>query len=234
MKKWQLPFATAVDLWAVDLDAEETAVYEPILVEDELARASRFHFDRDRQRYIVGRGRLRLLLGQYLGLLPEQVRLAYSEHGKPYLPPQPAQPVLHFNVTHSQQFALLAFAWGRRLGVDIEVIRPLTNMAAMVRRFFAPAEVAAWEAISPDRQVEAFYCGWTRKEAFIKAIGDGLSYPLDQFVVNLHPDESAQLLSVAGSIAAAEKWEMVAIRPFSHTVAALIVAKESAPFGFPA
>jgi 4'-phosphopantetheinyl transferase len=107
--------------------------------------------------------------------------------------------------------------------VDVEVIRPLTDMADLVRRFFAPAEVAAWEAVSPERQAEAFFCGWTRKEAFIKAIGDGLSYPLDRFVVSLHPDQPAQLLEIEGSPTAAQQWEMVSLRPFPQTVAAVVV-----------
>jgi 4'-phosphopantetheinyl transferase len=225
MKKWEVPLPTAVDLWAVDLDGERPSLYEPLLAPDERERAGRFHFERDRHRYIVGRGRLRQLIGQYLALPPAQVVFAYTDHGKPYLPPQPDQPDLRFNVTHSQQFALLAFAWGRRLGVDIEVIRPLTDGPDLVRRFFAPAEVAAWEAVPPERQTEAFFCGWTRKEAFIKAIGDGLSYPLDQFVVSLHPDQPAQLLEIEGDALAAQKWEMVSLRPFPQTVAAVVVEK---------
>lgn len=225
MKKWQLPLQTAVDLWAVDLDLEPASVYEPLLAVDEQARADRFRFDQDRHRYIVGRGRLRLLLGQYLSLPPEQVTLAYTAHGKPYLPPQPAQPVLHFNVTHSQQFALLAFTWERRLGVDIEVIRPLNNLDKLVRRFFAPAEVSAWKTVAPEQQTAAFFCGWTRKEAFIKAIGDGLSYSLDRFVVTLHPDEPARLLTIEGNATAAQEWEMASLQPFPQTIAALIVEK---------
>jgi 4'-phosphopantetheinyl transferase len=225
MKRWEVPLPTAVDLWALDLDGERPSTYQPLLSTDERERAGHFHFERDRHRYIVGRGRLRQLLGQYLDLPPQKITFAYTDHGKPYLPPQPGQPDLRFNISHSQQFAVLAFAWGRRLGVDVEVIRPLTDIADLVRRFFAPAEVAAWETVLPEQQADAFFCGWTRKEAFIKAIGDGLSYPLDQFVVSLHPDQPAQLLEIEGDPAAAQKWEMVSLRPFPQTVAAVIVEK---------
>lgn len=217
---------TAVDLWAIDLDSEQGAVYEPLLAADELARAHRFHFEKDRQRYVVGRGRLRLLLGHYLSQPPKQVKLAYTTQGKPYLPERPGQPELYFNMSHSQQFALLAFAWGRRVGVDLELIRPLRNPDKLVRRFFAPAEVSAWQTVAPEHQTAAFFCGWTRKEAFIKAIGDGLSYSLDRFVVTLHPDEPARLLTIDGNPTAAQDWEMVSLRPFPQTIAALIVEKE--------
>jgi 4'-phosphopantetheinyl transferase len=225
MKKWEVPLPTAVDLWAVDLDGERPSLYESLLAPDERERAGRFHFERDRNRYMVGRGRLRQLLGHYLAIPPAQVVFAYTDHGKPYLAPQPGRPDLTFNISHSQQFALLAFAWGQRLGVDVEVIRPLSDAAALVRRFFAPAEVVAWEAVPPQQQAEAFFCGWTRKEAFIKAIGDGLSYPLDRFVVSLQPHEPAQLLEIEGSPAAARKWEMASLRPFPQTIAAVIVEK---------
>jgi 4'-phosphopantetheinyl transferase len=225
MKRWEVPLQTAVDLWALDLDGERPSLYEPLLALDERERAGRFHFERDRNRYVVGRGRLRQLLGQYLDLPPQKITFAYTDHGKPYLLLQPDQPDLRFNISHSQQFAVLAFAWGRRLGVDVEVIRPLTDMADLVRRFFAPAEIAAWETVLPEQQAEAFFCGWTRKEAFIKAIGEGLSYPLDQFVVSLHPDQPAQLLEIQGDLTAAQKWEMVLLRPFPQTVAAVVVEK---------
>jgi 4'-phosphopantetheinyl transferase len=225
MKKWQLPLQTAVDLWAVDLDAEQSFQYESLLSTDEQERAGLFRFAHDRHRYIVGRGRLRQLVGHYLALPPAHVTFAYTEYGKPYLPPQPGQSDLRFNVTHSQQFALLAFAWGRRLGVDIEVIRPSSDLGDLVGRFFAPAEVTAWEAVPQQQQVEAFFCGWTRKEAFIKAIGEGLSYPLDRFMVSLHPTEPARLLAIAGNPAAAQKWEMASLRPFPQTIAAIVVER---------
>ena len=220
MKKWPIPTQSTVSLYAINLDEERPFSYLPILADEERERADRFHFDHDRHRYIVARGRLRQLLGQHLDLAPEAVKLAYTTYGKPYLPHQPD---LHFNVSHSQQFGLLALAWGQRLGVDIEVIRPLTDMSALVHRFFAPAEISVWQSLLAQQQADAFFCCWTRKEAFIKAIGEGLSYPLDQFEVSLHPDEPARLLTIQGSPTAAQQWEMVSIRPFPQTVAALLV-----------
>ena len=223
MIKLQLPSQTAVDVWAVDLDTKELAHYEAFLSVDEQERASRFRFERDRHRYIVGRGCLRYLVGQYLAISPAKIVFAYNDYGKPYLRAQPEQPDLRFNVTHSQQFALLGLTWGRRLGVDIEVIRPFADLADLVSRFFAPEEVSVWKTVQPAQQIEAFLYGWTRKEAFIKAIGDGLSYPLDQFVVSLHPSEQARLIAIGNSLSAAQNWKVISLRPFPQTIAAIVV-----------
>jgi 4'-phosphopantetheinyl transferase len=223
MIKLQLPIQTAVDVWAVDLDTKESSHYESLLSVDERERAGRFRFERDRHRYVVGRGCLRRLIAQYLAISPAKIMFAYNDYGKPYLPAQPEQPDLRFNVTHSQQFALLGFTWCRRLGVDIEIIRPFADLDDLVCRFFAPDEVSAWRTIHPAQQIEAFLCGWTRKEAFIKAIGDGLSYPLDQFVVSLHPDEQARLIAIEDSTIAVQNWEVISLRPFPQTIAAIVV-----------
>lgn len=178
----QLP-AGDVHLWLAqcDLPPEEVARLGQWLATDEKERANRFYFEQDRQRYIAGRGRLRQLLGQYLGMEPGRITFDYGPHGKPYLPNTP----LRFNLAHSHQLALLAFSWGRELGVDLEYIRPLPDAHQLVSRFFAPNEIQAWRQGTPAGQQAAFFAIWTAKEAYLKATGQGLAIPLDSFEVSL-------------------------------------------------
>jgi 4'-phosphopantetheinyl transferase len=196
------------------------------LSEDERQRAGRFRFERDRWRYIVGRGLLRAILGRYLDLAPEQLRFRYGPRGKPALAEMlgESEGELCFNVAHSHELALYAVARGRGVGVDIEYVRPIDELEQMAERFFSLSEVAVLQALPSDQKQEAFFNCWTRKEAYIKAVGDGLSRPLDQFGVSLAPGEPAKLLSVAGDPDEAGRWSIQALAPASGYVAALAVA----------
>lgn len=178
----QLP-AGEIHLWLVqrELPPEAVAILGQWLTPDEQERASRFYFEQDRQRYIAGRGHLRQLLGQYLGMEPGRITFNYGPHGKPYLPHIP----LRFNLAHSHHLALLAFSWGRELGVDLEHIRPLPDAHELVSRFFAPNEIQAWRQVTPAGQQAAFFAIWTAKEAYLKAVGQGLAIPLDSFEISL-------------------------------------------------
>ncbi|MFZ0546949.1 MAG: 4'-phosphopantetheinyl transferase superfamily protein [Candidatus Promineifilaceae bacterium] len=213
-------------VWRVWLD-QQSAVYlaqlREILSPDERERAARFHFPQHRERYIVARGTLRLLLGRYLGRSPESVAFTYGPQGKPALGEGTAQETLAFNVAHSEDVALLAFIWGRPVGVDIEHIRPLKDMAQLAARFFSVEEYQVWQAVSADSQDEAFFNCWSRKEAYIKALGEGLSHPLDRFVVTLRPGEVGRLVTVDGSAALAAKWQMQALHPMTGYASAVIV-----------
>ena len=210
----------AVDIWLVGLEQSDTvrAKLWPLLNEEEQARAKRFYFDIHRHHFIVGRGLLRILLGKYLNLAPEKIVFAYGEHGKPYLP----NTTLNFNISHSYGMALLAFTQGRELGVDIEQIRPLEDAAAIAKMNFSAKEVAEYTAVPDTQKPLAFYNCWTRKEAFIKAIGEGLTCPLDSFDVTLIPGEPAQLLQVKGSAAEANKWRLQSLNPVEGYVGAII------------
>jgi 4'-phosphopantetheinyl transferase len=128
---------------------------------------------------MVARGRLRQLIGRYLDLPPAYATFAFTEYGKLYLSPQPGQPDLRFNVPIRSSLRLLAFAWGRRPGVHIEVILPTSYLGDLVRRFFCSGRSNCLGGRAPAQQVEAFFNGWMHKEALIKAIGQGLSYPQD-------------------------------------------------------
>lgn len=192
------------------------------LSDDEVVRAERFHFERDRRRFIVGRGVLRAILGRYLGAEPRQVRFDYADHGKPYLSGK-FSGRLFFNLAHSHELALYAFTREREIGVDVERVHPLEDAEQIAARFFAKKEVAAFRNVPESQKLEAFFNCWTRKEAFIKAIGDGLTYPLDQFEVSLIPAQPARLLSVQGSITKATHWSLEALIPDAGYVGAIIV-----------
>lgn len=214
-----------VHVWRVGLDANRPPppMLWVLLDEAERTRARRFYFTRHRERYVVGRGVLRLLLGQYLGRPPATLTFAYGEQGKPYLPDLPPDLPLTFNVSHGGGHALMAFSLGRALGVDLEEIRPDRATSEITQRFFAPEEVEAFLAVPEADRVAAFYNAWTRKEAYIKANGKGLTLGLSNFCVSLAPGEPAALLSTRWHPADAARWQMVALHPVPGYAAALAV-----------
>lgn len=213
-------------VWRVWLD-QQPAVYlsrlRELLSPDERTRADRFYFPIHRERYTVARGTLRILLGRYLDCPPESIKFSYGPQGKPALAEFTTPTRLEFNVAHSEQVALLGFSWGRPVGVDVEHIRSLSDMAQMAARFFSAEEYQVWQTVAAEEQATAFFNCWTRKEAYIKVIGEGLSHPLDRFVVTLRPGEPGHLLSVEGSAALAQRWQMQALHPTPGYAAAVAV-----------
>jgi 4'-phosphopantetheinyl transferase len=212
-----------VHVWRarLDLALEEREALAVSLSVDERERAARFHFERDRNRFQVARGVLRELLGRYLGLPPARIELTRLPGGKPILQDREAR--LRFNVSHSGGLALLAFAQGRELGVDLEAERSLPEMESLAERNFSPAEVEAWRALAPGERPAAFFRAWTRKEAFLKATGEGLFRSLDSFDVALGPDEPARLLRVGDGPEEAERWHLFHIEATKGVQAALAV-----------
>jgi 4'-phosphopantetheinyl transferase len=194
-----------VQLWRVDLEAirAEESRWQKILSSDELTRASRFHFSRDRERFLAGRALLRIILAGYLATDPNSLRFSYSQKEKPSLGPPHADSKLMFNVSHSGGVALLAFTRGREVGVDVEQVRSDFELEAIARRFFSAHEQDQLAAVPAEEKPAAFFRCWTRKEAYIKATGDGLSLPLSQFDVSLDAGEQNALL--ATRLDAAEK-----------------------------
>lgn len=193
-----------VHVWRLALDQPESvlAEFRETLEADELERAGRFHFDRHRNHFIAGRGGLRNVLARYLAVKPEELRFSYGTYGKPALVGE----LLRFNVSHSHDVALVAVAADRDVGVDVEHIRADFATEDIARRFFSRLEVAAFNALPTGEQVAAFFRCWTRKEAYIKAIGRGLSEPLDAFDVTLVPGEAAALLRATGQDVS--RWSM--------------------------
>jgi len=167
------------DIVVVRLDT--ISVSAAMLSESERQRASRFTFERDRKRFIAARATLRRLLAARLGVQPEEVELVYGQHGKPALGGRFANSELRFNVSHCDDLAVYAFARGREVGVDVEAVRWFADADDVAARFFSKSENKAYAALDSLDKPSGFFNCWTRKEAFIKAIGDGLNHPLQSF-----------------------------------------------------
>jgi 4'-phosphopantetheinyl transferase len=195
-----------VHVWQAGLDVspERLAYYQRLLAEDERERAARFRFARDRDHFIAGRGVLRELLGRYLVQPGEALKISYSEFGKPFMPGKRLQ----FNLTHSGSLALYAFCLDSPVGVDVEMERELSDALQISQRFFSPAERAILSSLPEEEVMPAFFRCWARKEAFIKAVGEGLSYPLDAFDVSLAPGDAPGLLRIRGSEEEARAWSL--------------------------
>ncbi len=189
--------AAEVHVWRIPLECGDAALdrLRTFLADDERQRAERFYFEKDRRHFIAGRGALRSLVAGYLNRHPSQVRLAYTNYGKPLLAAEFGSTELRFNLSHSHGLALLAVTRGRDIGVDLEHIRANLDGEQLAERFFSPCEVAVLRSLAPELRREAFFQCWTRKEAYIKANGKGLSLPLDQFDVTLRPGEPAALMA---------------------------------------
>ncbi len=216
-----------VHVWRVSLDQPPATVerLRQILSLDEQARVDRFHFESDRQHFIVARGCLRTMLARYLQIAPNKIQFSYASHGKPELAISNAQTQpLNFNLSHSGGFALYAFTRVGEIGVDLEHVRPELAGADIARRFFSSSEVARLTRLPANVRHEAFFNCWTRKEAFIKAKGKGLSLPLDQFDVTLAPSEPAALLRTRWDEHEASRWSLKAIDVGPGYVAAVAVA----------
>jgi 4'-phosphopantetheinyl transferase len=210
-----------VHVWLAPLDMPERLVRSlwSLLDDQERGRAARFVRAEDRRKFVVARGTLRRLLGSYLGTNAARVRIAYSERGKPFLEDAAGTT---FNVSHSGELALYAIACGRRVGVDVERLRPELNLEDVARQLFSRAEWAALQRLDGRCRRWALLECWVRKEAYIKARGDGLHFGLDRFTVSLGPASPARLLAVdeAGEV---ERWRLEALVPAAGYAAALAV-----------
>jgi 4'-phosphopantetheinyl transferase len=199
-----------VHVWRASLDEPGPRIdaFLQTLGVDERARARRFHFQRDRDRFITAHGVLRAILGHYLNRPPERLAFRYGPQGKPVLAGDDADSELHFNMTHSGGLGLFAVARGRKVGIDVEVIRDDVGVDQIAERFFSHAEAATLRTLPAHRRRYAFFLAWTRKEAYIKARSEGLSRPLDQFEVSLIPGEPAVLLSTRPDPGEALRWSL--------------------------
>jgi 4'-phosphopantetheinyl transferase len=213
----------AVHVWRVNLDQSpsQVALFQNNLDDDERSRADRFYFSRDRERFIVARGILRAILGRYSNRAPECLCFSYSAHGKPALVSESDADAICFNLSHSHGNALYAVSRGREIGVDLEFIRCDLEAEQIAERFFSHREIETLRALPLSLRKYAFFLCWTRKEAYIKARGEGLSMPLDQFDVSLIPGEPAALLSTKPDSDEARRWSLRNLNPASGYAAAL-------------
>lgn len=179
-----------------------------ILSPSELERAGRFRFERDRRRYVVAHAWLRRLLALYTGRDPAGLSFRLGPHGKPSLEGETAREGLSFNMSHSGEVALYALARGRRVGVDVEKVRPDIEHQALAGRFFSPREAQSLRGLPAKARLRAFYACWTRKEAYLKGRGEGLSFSPRLFTVTLRPDEVPSLVEVNADASDASHWSL--------------------------
>jgi 4'-phosphopantetheinyl transferase len=210
-------------LASIELAAWKGHDLAALLSPDELARAHRYRFTRDRDRCVARRGLLRLMLGHYLRARPDQIGFRYGEHGKPSLASDGGGQAVRFNVSDSHGRALYAFTLNHELGVDLERIDPEMATEEIARRFFSGREVEDLLGLPSPLQSEAFFRCWTRKEAYIKARGDGLSLALDQFDVSLRPGEPPALRRSAGGPGETARFTLAELPPVEGFAAALCV-----------
>jgi 4'-phosphopantetheinyl transferase len=216
-----------VHVWATNLDLSASALqsFANTLSPNESERASRFHFERDRNRYIAGRGLLRTVLGKYLQLSPVEVPLVYGPNGKPLLQTAGSRTTIHFNLAHSQNLALLAVTNAGQIGIDVEAVRPLSDAHELVDRFFSTHESAAFESVPEAQKPAAFFNLWTRKEAWLKATGEGIGHLLNKVEVSFLPGEPAKLLNLPHN--STSRWTLTDLVPASGFAAALAVASST-------
>ena len=210
---------TALHHWAVPLAVDRAVelTSTQLLSGDEVARATRFHFPVDRRRYTVARAALRLLLALRLDQPARTLQFSYGSHGKPILGIA-EEDNLHFNLAHSGDLAVIATTGLGAVGVDVEVCRPISEFRGLVARFFAPEEQVIFESLDDTTALQAFFLGWTRKEAVLKALGTGLATDTKQVVVSCHPEEAAKIIRVPG--APAHGWTLVHLMPGESVVGA--------------
>ena len=221
-----------VDIWRVHLKlpADALRALQETLSEDETGRAARFHFQRDRERFIAAHGGLRDILGRYLCVEPRQLEFRANPYGKPGLSEAFAGERLEFNLSHSGDFALFAVTIKRQVGVDIELIREDLSTEEIAGRFFSEREVNELLSLSPEQRSVAFFNCWTRKEAYIKACGLGLSLSLDGFDVSLAPGQPAILRPSRPDSQEALRWTLKELEVQPGYAAAVAIEGQDVEF----
>ncbi len=226
---WNLPPAdlnlssNAVHVWRASLEQPALPIQQlaQTLSEDEQLRAKRFYFERDRKHFIVGRGMLRTILGHYANTEPNQLQFSYGSRGKPALASTNTDSMLQFNLSHSNGLALYAVTRDRQIGIDLEYIRPISDIEQLTKRFFSPSEYSVIRSLPKNEQQVTFFKIWTCKEAYLKATGEGLAQ-LQQVEVSLTDGETCQL-NIHRDSQGATYWSLQMLAPATDYVAALAV-----------
>jgi 4'-phosphopantetheinyl transferase len=212
-----------VHVWreSLDLTALQSKHLRGILSDDELLRAGRFRFERDQKRYIAARGILRMILGRYLDEHPQKIHFEYLPNGKPVLSIKPGSDTLRFNLSHSGELALYAVARGRNIGIDIERIRDDVALEQIANKFFSHDEISSLGKSHKKKRNEVFFRYWTRKEAFLKATGEGISFPMDQFDVSLISGMDLSPIIFPGDKQESPRWYVQDLFPGAGYAAAI-------------
>ena len=208
-----------IHVWHLALGAEPADVerLRTLLADDEQARARRFRFAGDERRFVTCRGRVRMILAHYLRVPAATIAFAYGAHGKPFV----IGGGVCFNVSHSCDRALIACCATHDVGVDLEMVRAMSDAEALLPQFLSTGEIAEWMALPTDERTRAFFNGWTRKEAYVKALGDGLSHPLDTFRVTFDPHAAPAIIFPGQTVPA---WSLIDVSPGPDWAAALAVS----------
>jgi 4'-phosphopantetheinyl transferase len=215
-----------VHVWAMSLRVagEPFRRLAAVLSREERQRAVSFRFDRDRNRFMTSHGMTRLILARYLGAQPAEIEFQPGAHGKPFLAGNGARDGLQFNLTHCQDLALLAVARDREVGIDLERVRPLEDASELAAHFCSQRENAEFQSLPPAEREAAFFRLWTCKEAWLKAVGDGIGTSLDKVEVAFATGETARYMNLPGGLATpAQDWNLLELTPVFGFVAALAI-----------
>lgn len=213
-------------VWCAGLEYSDEQLnnFFALLDPEEQARAQRFHFKKDRKHFIASHGILRKLLSAYLTVAPQALNFSYTDFGKPFLTDHSE---LQFNLSHSQNVALFAMTLNHSVGVDIENINRECDMDAIAQRYFSAREYSILKNLSGTEKIQTFFNGWARKEAYLKAHGQGLSYSLDKVEVTMRIDEPAKFLAIHDEKENVSEWSLHALAPLANYAAALAVKNHS-------
>lgn len=214
-----------IDIWRIHIDGQEVGLqhYRRLLSSEEAQRADRFYFEEHRRRFTWARAAMREILSRYIGLAPQQLAFSYGTAGKPELSGELERTGIKFNLSHSNDIGLLAVTRGLAVGIDIELINSKFASDEIAECFFSASEIRHLRALPPAERVDAFFACWTRKEAYIKALGEGLSVPLDSFEVAFGPGIAAALLQVRADPCELTRWSMYDLDTVTGYKAALVV-----------
>jgi 4'-phosphopantetheinyl transferase len=215
----------AVHIWRVPLNQsfKRTLLSLEVLSSDEREKAARFHFDKDKNQFVQARAALRFILSEYLNVRPQDLEFSYGPQGKPALANGHAESSLRFNLSRRDGLALIAITYARKIGVDVELVRADVPFLEIADVSFSSVELATFRSLPESLRATGFYNCWTRKEAYVKARGEGLSFPLQQFDVSLTPGDPAKLLDVRDDLDEVDRWTLQDIPVDENYVAALVV-----------
>lgn len=218
-----------VHIWKVPLDIDYNCLAElsTILSRDEIERAQKFRFEIHAKRFIACRGRLRIILGHYLEKLPHHLQFGYCRYGKPYLHDELHDLKLQFNVSHSQDMALFAISCASRVGVDVEQIRDIPNMLNIARGVLTDREYSSVNSHLGRKRIEHFFQLWTRKEAYVKAVGCGLTYEMNKIDVLIEDNTTYQTALTENEINHTTSWMLYDLTGISSTYMGAVVVEGS-------
>jgi 4'-phosphopantetheinyl transferase len=218
---------TEAHVWAaaLDISSELLCAYAKTLSGNERERARRFHFERDQKHFIAGRGTLRAILGSYLKMQPAGLQFEYGPRGKPMVAKIEDNPTLHFNLAHSDGLLVVAVTEHCSIGVDVERVRLMEQADDLVERFFSPNEAKKLRGLPVHQRTRAFFNLWTRKEACLKATGDGIAERLHEIAVSFLPDEPVRVLNAfSDTEPATAVWTLAELSPAEEYAAAIAAA----------